>query len=218
MTTLPLNPNSISTQNITFKGSRQQKFKAADLPDEVVDNYLIFSFVRDPFTRVLSSYHEASPGYSFEGLLSEGVSSGKLNVHFRSQTAQLLSITTSTGRRIRLDFVGRLEHFEEDFALLLPAIKARHLSPGERRDLIRNAALTSISGVALKLLIERRREDTKRDRHSPMQPEVHGKDPSLPLTRWHELMICQAYIQDFACFGYGLPAVCFEYPEVFFNN
>ena len=74
-----------------------------------MDNYLIFSFVRDPFTRVLSSYHEASPGYSFEGLLSEGVSSGKLNVHFRSQTAQLLSITTSTGRRIRLDFVGRLE-------------------------------------------------------------------------------------------------------------
>ena len=108
------------------------------------------------------------------------------------------------------------QHFDEDFALLLPAIKARHLSPQESRDLIRNEARSRV--VLESMSVHKVWEDTKGDRHSPMQPALHGRNSTLPLTRWHELMICQAYLQDFACFGYELPRVCFEHPEVFYSN
>ena len=39
---------------------RTAQMVTTDLPDEILDDYLVFSFVRDPFTRAEASFHQAA--------------------------------------------------------------------------------------------------------------------------------------------------------------
>ena len=40
--------------------SKHAHMLTTDLPDELLEHYLVFSFVRDPFTRAVASFYQAS--------------------------------------------------------------------------------------------------------------------------------------------------------------
>ena len=59
---------------------------ANNIPDEVMDKYLIFSFVRDPFTRVVSSHHEVGSA-PFTELIMGKHAKVSSNAHVLSQVS-----------------------------------------------------------------------------------------------------------------------------------
>jgi hypothetical protein len=67
--------------------------------------------VRDPMTRIVSSYHQATNDKSLFKTELEGIGRTPYNVHYRSQSMQLLSGQTKSGKRMKLHFIGKLEDF-----------------------------------------------------------------------------------------------------------
>lgn len=126
--------------------SRESVFKALDLSDEVLDTFFVFTFVRDPFSRIVSQYHQANPHIPFDAM---GTGEGRAsNIHLTSQAGTLVSSGVSSGRRLRLDFVGRLEYADEDLRRLLPAFLAPELSPRDRRALVRKHLVEAASNFS----------------------------------------------------------------------
>jgi hypothetical protein len=118
---------------------KQAQFLTTDIPDALMDRYLFFSFVRDPFLRSESSYYEATGHKTRDGynqhLRGEGHASR--NVHYRGQAFGLFGPGQS-GRVVPMHFIGKLEHFEEDWGRLQAAMtpEAVALLPAERIALI----------------------------------------------------------------------------------
>ena len=180
-------------------------FSSTDLPDIIHDRYFVFSFVRDPFSRAVASYHEVGKNGMFGSFAGHLRGDGPFsrNVHYSSQSYQLLSSATRSGRRLRLDFVGHVESFEEDWKALQAAMApgAIRKSPAERRALIQSSAAGQTRRPAGLLHLR------------PGDAHNHSIQPgtkALHFTEEQELQVCRRYLQDFACFGYEAPAACAE--------
>lgn len=104
------------------------------------DDYFKFTFVRNPWDRLISCYYnKVKKGYS--GFRQYGFSpdmdfhdfamrvcdipDDQADSHFRSQT----NILRSTGK-VNMDFIGRLETFNEDFTFVCRKIGLHATPPG----------------------------------------------------------------------------------------
>jgi hypothetical protein len=196
------------------------RIQSTMLSDETLRQYFVMSFSRDPSTRVVSSYQQALTGGGFIGLDQVLVGKGSnvaTNVHFRSQVHQLASVSAS-GRRLPLDFVGRLESLDEDWARLQPALDASHLNPRERRALIlprsssrsprpeqrplfSDAKAPHAPTRPLPALVHQRPGGTSLDPN--FLPGPRGlPDLAAPWTLLRALLVCRRYLQDFVCLDY----------------
>ena len=142
---------------------------------EINKNYYLFSFVRNPLTRLFSCYQSIvveaeikktncsfqpygiSFGISFDSFIKEisGIPDNIANQHFRSASTFL-----TNGETLLVDYVGKLEQFNHDWQLLsnrfnLPFPPKTHrvsFSPIQIQDI-------PISKKSLNLLMERYNKD-----------------------------------------------------------
>lgn len=118
------------------KHSPAAKIRAKAGP-EVWRGYFVFAFVRSPYARAYSlwkflrrwkdgPHHALAAKLSFEDFIaSEDVRSGAIDIA-KSQTSWLAD---AEGRLMDgIDFVGRVERFDEDFAFILSTIARRPTS------------------------------------------------------------------------------------------
>ena len=121
----------------------RDEIASSEIGDAIWNNYFVFSFVRDPFTRIESSFAQVPFPLGFDDLLS-GASNPPLykNPHYWDQI-RVLTRRRKTGKRLRVDFVGHVESFDLDWWRLAPALDAsqRHLTPVERLQLVRPSPL-----------------------------------------------------------------------------
>jgi hypothetical protein len=142
---------------------------------EIKENYFLFSFVRNPLTRLFSCYQSIvveaemkttkcsfqpygiSFGISFDNFVKKvsEIPDNIANQHFRSASAFL-----TDGEDLLVDYVGKLEQFKPDWQLLsdqfgLPYPPKTHrvsLSPVQIQDI-------PISNKSLNMLMERYSKD-----------------------------------------------------------
>ena len=118
-------------------------------PEKTLDSYFKFTFVRNPYTRILSAYEYMKKGGrnekdrqwaerfmhfdSFEQFVLEGLPSFPIvnYLHFRPQ----VSFLTDDRGSIRVDFIGKFESLREDFDKIKHRINPRaellHLNKGK---------------------------------------------------------------------------------------
>lgn len=103
-------------------------------PSEL-DDYLFFTFVRQPVERFIAAYrqlqehkHHSNKNITTAGmkrvLLDLLLHSNNKDEHTQTQCFAL-STVSAQGKQLRLDFIGRMEHLERDWRELLSAIE-RH--------------------------------------------------------------------------------------------
>jgi len=198
---VPLNGTHLKNSNLL----------TTDLPDKILEKYLVFSFVRDPLTRVLSSYFEATiPGDKHFGDHLEGYSS---NVHYRSQSNQLLGSQSQSGKPIKIDFIGKIENFDEDWRRLQVAMEpsAVKLTPQERLKLIPPSTPTDVQSTATHKIKTSR---TSGAHSSHFQPYTTGKKFIVK----QEVEVCRRYLQDFICFDYDIPKSCLDFAKLVYGS
>ena len=185
----------------TFCGARQYYLK--DVPDIIVEEYLVFSFVRDPFTRVISSHHQVGIEEWTPIITGQKNRVGE-NTHFLSQTGHLTRGTRS-GKRVRLDFVGSFEDFSGAWAQLQPALndEALFFTPAERRRLI--LPRPPSYQHASKLIHAR-----KSSQNYTFVPFSQTEK----FTGLHVLLVCRRYLQDFVCFDLPIPSLCVSHIDL----
>lgn len=118
------------------------------IPPDIWEKYFKFSFVRNPFARLVSEYSWRSeklkknklPDISFSEFIDQfllpamdGADKDVLADHFKPQTEFIFN-----RNNLLVDFVGRLENFSEDFQILCGkiGIKIRppHINKTKHRD------------------------------------------------------------------------------------
>jgi hypothetical protein len=184
-----------------FCGARQIFHK--DMPDEVVQDYLVFSFVRDPFTRVVSAHHEVG-SEKWTPLVTGLKNRIGENTHFLSQTGHLTRGTFS-GKRVRLDFVGSFEDLPGSWARLQPALvdEALILTPAERRKLI----LPEAPPRPFKSRLSHLRKSSHNYTFVPFSQTEE-------FTVFHVILVCRRYLQDFICFKFPVPKICINHVDL----
>lgn len=107
------------------------------IPKEKLDDYFIFTFIRDPITKMESGISEARKyngtltNTEFLLHLDDGCG---MNYHTFSQAKYFKQTNPYTGKDLGYDFVGSLETFDEDFAFLRRILL---LPPSERRKMVK---------------------------------------------------------------------------------
>ena len=185
-----------------FCGARQYFLK--DVPDIIVKDYLVFSFVRDPFTRVVSSHHQVE-SEKWTPLLTGLKNRVGENTHFLSQIGHLTRGSIS-GKRVRLDFVGSFECLSGAWAQLQPALvdEALVLTPIERRKLILPHPPSNQHDSSF--LIHARKSSHNYTFVPFSQTEK--------FTVLHVILVCRRYLQDFICFDMSIPTLCVTYVDL----
>jgi hypothetical protein len=183
------------------------------LPTEVSDHYFIFSFVRDPFSRVVSAHHEVNPG-PFTDIL-KGISKMAQNPHYSGQVHQLTRAVFS-GERVRLDFVGKLENMDAEWARLAPALdaSAAHLTPQERRELVLPLSSTqAMTGAPLRH-VEQHRSSAVAHGFGETSATLLPFSSDTHFTQLHALLVCRRYVQDLVCYDMEVPRVCIDHVDL----
>ena len=187
--------------------AKSAQLELSDVPKAVLDRWLIFSFVRNPFTRVVSSYgYSGCTGHSFADVLRRDDCN---DAHMRSQSFELFGPSQRGSPRI--DFVGHLETIAEDWERLLSAMtpEAVKLTPEERRRLIPPRRRRSSRNVAP--------ERVGLVSNGNFQPQLPSfKTKPIPFTVEQVLQVCRRYLQDLVCFGYGIPRECIAFAKEIF--
>jgi hypothetical protein len=139
---------------------------------------------------------------------------------FNSQAYSIFSPGRS-GRRLRVDFVGHVESLESDWQRLLSAMTpaAVTLSPAERRSLIqampppKSPPLSGeLPSPTLKLRVGPAHDSNRQPVATVKGGQLVANQTGSPrFTVEQELQVCRRYLQDFACFGYGVPRSCIEH-------
>lgn len=153
-----------------------------------LENYYKFSFVRNPYARVLSCYldkfREGKPKFreqlgfepetevSFEEFLERvsGQGAKEMNIHWMP-----VSLILSTDK-IGYDFIGRFERFEDDLKLVMQHIAQEN-------------GLSLPEGILYK------------SRHSKFQSNA-GEKLGLYMTKQAQQLVQKIYAEDFEQFGY----------------
>lgn len=165
------------------------------LSGKQLQDYFFFSFVRDPTERFYSSLKEAMVGQGMN-TLTKSIAMNLLHStldrdchfdqHLESQAAALSTrLAPKAGNssfELELDFIGRVEHLQEDMAEALRQGEAKAGVPfdaGRRQQLINHMAGRANTGSALKDVALSVRDEELDD-----------------LAR-------EVYAQDVACFGQG---------------
>uniref|UniRef100_A0A7S3NNJ7 Sulfotransferase domain-containing protein n=1 Tax=Aureoumbra lagunensis TaxID=44058 RepID=A0A7S3NNJ7_9STRA len=217
-----------------FQPFRQSpKVQISDIPDEIMNNYLVFSFTRDPLARALSSWAEIPATYKpfidvIEGTDPKLRQNPGLNPHWFNQI-NFLTRRTKSGKRLRIDFLGRLETFDHDWFRLLPAIHPDHrLEPPEqriKRILSENVTLPETHVKAKH--VRAGKNQSSLHFHLPTTPKKtlenlkNSKNPGqlerykhgskiIPWTAYHIVLLCRRYIQDFICLQRNIPRICID--------
>lgn len=209
-----------------------------DIPEEVMDKYFVYSFSRDPMERMVSSWGEINAmGFPFIDLIESKrhVQDPGRNPHYFTQI-DFLTRRTKSGKRLRIDFLGELERFDEDWARLRPAIDPMHrdLSPAERAKLVlaRNESARSAprsSADHHEAVRPRPGHGSIADDHHYL-PTVNEKalasfqknnprryeegSKLIPWSQWHVILICRRYVQDFVCLDRDIPKVCADHADL----
>eukprot|EP00040_Diaphanoeca_grandis_P003946 m.26470 g.26470 ORF g.26470 m.26470 type:complete len:338 (-) comp15415_c0_seq1:287-1300(-) len=160
-------------------------------------SFFIFSMVRDPIARMLSSFQQAvhadvcsAVGASEDSLRKSAAAQQKcfdwcvikllegkqVNEHFQTQALRLLT-TDSEENLLNYGFVGKLEQHQHYWTSLFQQIFQGH---------------------------NRTRYGSKSLPHTVHQ----GIDIHIEVLPWHVLALCAIYAQDFVCFNYTLPTLC----------
>ena len=154
----------------------------------------------------MSSYHEVVGRklHNFEEVMAGVDMRVRENTHFKTQS-ESLSATSSSGRPIRVHFVGRLEAMDVDWARLDLALESAGSPHDRMRQIPSRREVRNRTGV-----IWNKRPGTD---HTPRQPIAKGGDENntKPFTENVVLNTCRAYVQDLVCFGYGIPEVCIDH-------
>ena len=101
--------------------------KVTSYPEKTRENSFVFSFVRNPFDRIVSGYHYLTGGFcgradadfgktlpaTFEGFI-KNIDAYINRLHFRPMTFWLDD---------EIDFIGRFESFHRDFNIVCDRIK-----------------------------------------------------------------------------------------------
>ena len=187
-----------------------------NIPDFVIDKYFIFTFVRDPFTRMTSSYRQSVPKVIFGGFSAVLVGTAPTNTlsnpHLGSQVS-LIFIPTKSGKRMRLDFVGHVERMSEDWGRMQPALslRASKLTPEDRLKLV----LTHFAPTNLTEVIPKRQSEVTDRRNSEFVPTTRATISSTErFSQLHVVLVCRRYIQDLVCFNFDIPHVCTEHRKL----
>ncbi|MEK7168070.1 MAG: sulfotransferase family 2 domain-containing protein [Patescibacteria group bacterium] len=128
-------------------GKALQHLTALEIKDKIPENiwnaYFKFSFVRNPFDRLVSEYSwrleklkkNKIPNISFSEFLDQyllpainGDNTDTLSDHFKLQTEFLFNQDA-----LLVDFVGRLENFNEDFKTICQKIGVKIKLPHENK-------------------------------------------------------------------------------------
>lgn len=186
-------PNTIDAAELVTRRSRNASL-------------LTFTFVREPMRRFISAYGEVSYRSVFFPNAAEHYSRPSVthvrlphgsDTRFRAFLRDLLSgapivdvehVFTSVGAlAMGVDFIGRLERFDADFARLLARLRLPADSPFNR-----SAGAHASSA------------DPTRDRAAAAAVLRDDADAAAA--------VCLLLLPDFACLGYELPPACV--PEV----
>ena len=98
-----------------------------DLTDENIDNYFKFTFIRNPFDRLVSAFnhvvlHGRGKDITFEDFVKNGLSEN--NTHWRPQS----NYVETDGYQI-VDFVGKYENLKEDWSYVANKIGVTNILP-----------------------------------------------------------------------------------------
>ena len=158
------------------------------LTEEMVQSYFFFSFVRDPLDRAISGYAQyvfqvrklhprLGSKTHFEKTINEMLGSRQpSNEHLENQIKSL-STPWREGRRIPIDFLGRVEQFGQDWQEAMRRIQAH-------------------SGKDLPVVRKLRAVSNRR----PSKPVYKNQ-----LNQTTIRAIVELYSQDYTCFGYPRP-------------
>lgn len=138
--------NVTKSASTTIRQIMQRQFGIVERNDQAslktIDNledYFIFSFVRDPLKRLESGMGQAQREgikMSFPEML-DSLSNGCVIDKHLWTIARYLNVHQKDGQRIRYDFIGSLENIDEDLNFLLPILR---MSPTKRRAVLAEAA------------------------------------------------------------------------------
>lgn len=120
-------------------GILEQNDQASLKTIDNLEDYFIFSFVRDPLKRLESGMGQAQREgirMSFPEML-DSLSNGCVIDKHLWTVARYLNVHQKDGQRIRYDFIGSLENIDEDLNFLLPILR---MSPTKRRAALRALA------------------------------------------------------------------------------
>ena len=97
------------------------------LSSEMLKDYFVFTFVREPLKRYISALVQASTITGIEvNQLAQFYSDGcTVDVHLQSQT-KCISGTTSDDKVLAYDFIGRVEEFDNEWAHVLNRLNVSH--------------------------------------------------------------------------------------------
>lgn len=165
---------------------------------EDLEEYFIFTFVRDPFKKLISSIEQAQKeGIRLGGMeILRAISIGcTVDKHVWSM-ARYLNVKDSNGKMIEYDFIGTLENIDEDLSFLLPILKA---PPFKRREML----LLSLMNI---------REEEKKDNNKKIILNKREKN-GFSLNYDDEDVrkkICLLVKHDYSCLGsqYRIPDFC----------
>ena len=110
--------------------------------------------------------------------------------------------------------MGRLEHFDADIARLKETIDPHYrlLSPQERLRRVSDASGAAAGGSGGSGAADHPHLKAMRQSADDPRFTTHGKGPAS-FTALHVVLACRRYIQDFLCFGYGVPRACIEHAD-----
>jgi|TARA_R110000787_G_scaffold51004_4_gene121107 hypothetical protein len=91
-----------------------------NINDKELNNYFKFTFVRNPFSRLVSYWYDTflSVYPNFKDLVKEGIFNKKGNpkkLHFQTQSGLF---STPEGNILDLDFIGKVENIDNDWEIL----------------------------------------------------------------------------------------------------
>ena len=158
------------------------------LTEAELNEYFIFSFVRNPLDRFYSAYqqacnhqeHEMSQEHMFKVLKDMTVNNFYWDPHLETMAYSLSSPVLVGGvyRIVPLQFIGKVENFENDFRELLTILRNRRL----------DWVFPEVDEQELSLI-------------SNYNAKATGMARDLGNAA-SDALIHQAYGQDFVCFGY----------------
>lgn len=172
------------------------------IPINQIDDYFIFTFVRDPLLRMESGIGQAQRQgvqHTHPQIL-DFLSKGCIVDKHVWSIARYLNIKLADGSPIKYDFIGSLENIDQDMNLLLPILK---MDPHLRKaQLKRSEKPTNVSPI-------RRANIGASHFHS----SLNYRDPNIVNK------MCRLLMQDYACLGeqYSPPPMCLNSNQKFQN-
>jgi len=132
-----------------------------NINDKELENYFKFIFVRNPFSRLVSYWHDTflSSYPNFKDLIKDGIFDKKGNLkklHFQTQSGLF---TTPGGDTLNLDFIGKVENINNDWEVLCKKINIQYQKLGHHSKNSHNNYITYYDNETIDIVSEWYKKD-----------------------------------------------------------